>query len=119
MIVYLLVPYIAGFILLKIFPVSYFSLYPYTILLFMALGMLFYLFVRRSANMGRRQFVNGYLLVTFLKFILSAILIVLYAWIDKESAVSFAITYFVFYVVLSIYEMRAFRRMSVKQSDVK
>ena len=119
MVVYLLVPYIAGFILFKIFPIYYFGLYPYIILFFLVLGMLFYLFVKRSANMGRRQFVNGFLLVTFAKFIISAMLIVLYAWMEKESAASFAITYFIFYVALSIYEMRAFRRISVKQSNAK
>ena len=119
MVVYLLVLYIAGFIFLKIFPAYYFNLYPYIILFFSALGLLFYLFVKRSTNMGQRQFINGFLLVTFLKFIISAMVIVLYAWINRESAGSFAVTYFIFYVVLSIYEMRAFRRMSVKQSNAK
>ena len=119
MVSYLLVPYIAGFILLKIFPEYYFNLYPYIILFLFAFGILFYLFTNRAASIGRKQFVNSFLLITSLKFVVSAMIIVVYAWMENENAIAFAVTYFLFYVVLSVYEIRAFMRMPVKKSDVE
>ena len=116
---YLLIPYVAGFILMRIFPEYYFGLYPYIILLFLTFGMLFYLFADRALNTGRRQLVASFLMASSLKFIVSAMLIVLYAWFERERAIPFTLVYFAFYIVLSIYEIRAFKRMSVKQSDVR
>ena len=118
MCIYLLVPYIAGFILFRIYPQYYFTIYPFTIIFFIALGMLFFAVFRNSEKMSPRQFVGKFLIFTFFKFLLSALLIVIYAWIEREKAILFVIVYFVSYIVLSVYDIVAFKRISVK-GDVK
>ena len=76
------------------------------ILLFMyllTLGVLYILISSFKARMAR--FVNTYLLVSFGKMMLYVVVLFVYAWLNPDDAVSFIITFLVYYIVLLIYEV--------------
>ena len=107
--VYLLIPYLAGYIVLMIFKEYWFPLYPYMIILFIAMGIPFFFALKKSGDANPRKFVNSFLISTFFKLLLSILLIILYVWAEKGGAIPFVIAYFVFYIILTICEIRMFR----------
>ena len=111
---YLLIPYVVGFILFRIFPEYRFSLYPYMILFFMAMGVPFFFTLKKLTDSNQRRFVNSFLIATFIKLMLSVFCVILYVWFDKERAMPFVITFFVFYIILSVCEIRI---LNTKRSD--
>jgi len=117
---YLLIPYIVGFIILKIFKEYWFPLYPYMIVLFMAMGIPVFFALKKLEDVNTRKFINSFLITAFFKLMLSILLIVLYVWFEEDSAIPFVITYFVFYIVLSICEIRIFKlKSSGKEIELK
>ena len=86
------------------------------ILLFMyvvSLGILFLL--TNAAKSKMTKFVNAYLLVSFSKMILFVGVIFVYAWLHPVDAVSFILTFLVYYFLLLIYEVVVLLRL--KKTD--
>ncbi len=50
-------------------------------------------------------FANAFMLVNFGKLVLFSVIIVVYAWLVHDEAISFTITFFVYYLILTIYEI--------------
>jgi hypothetical protein len=76
------------------------------ILLFMyilTLGVLYLL--AKSLKKRMSMFVNIYLLVSFGKMMLYAVILFVYAWLNPDDAVSFILTFLVYYIFLLIYEV--------------
>ncbi len=69
----------------------------------LTLGVLYLLVNSLKARMVK--FVNTYLLVSFGKMILFAVLLFVYAWLNPDDAVSFILTFLVYYLALLIYEV--------------
>lgn len=57
------------------------------------------------------QFANAFMLVNFGKLVLFTFVIVAYAWFFRADAISFTITFFIYYILLSTYEIVALLRM--------
>ena len=57
------------------------------------------------------SFANAFMLITFGRLILFAVIIVVYSILRHSDAILFAITFFVYYVLLSIYEITAIFRL--------
>ncbi len=81
------------------------------ILLFLyaiTLGSFYYFNKSFSDRVSRSA--NIYMLGTFLKLIIYSVIIVIYAWLYRQSAVSFIITFFMYYLLLTVYEVVALLR---------
>lgn len=52
-------------------------------------------------------FANAFMLVNFGKLILFSIIIFIYAWLVRNDAISFTVTFFVYYLSLTTYEVIA------------
>ncbi len=50
-------------------------------------------------------FANAFMLVNFGKLVLFSIIIILYAWFIRDDAISFTVTFFVYYLLLTTYEI--------------
>ncbi len=50
-------------------------------------------------------FANAFMLVNFGKLVLFTILILIYAWFNRKDAIPFTITFFIYYLLLTSYEI--------------
>ncbi len=75
----------------------------------LTLGILYLLVSSLKARMVK--FVNTYLLVSFSKMMLYAVLLFVYAWLNPDDAVSFILTFLVYYLALLIYEVAVLVRL--------
>ncbi len=83
------------------------------ILLFLFLaGALSSYFVIHSMNKKITGFANVYMIQNFIRLILFSIVIFGYAYFNREDAASFAITFFIFYFLLTTWEVIALRRIA-------
>jgi len=57
------------------------------------------------------MFANAFMLVNFGKLILFTAIILIYAWFNRSEAISFTITFFVYYLILTTYEIIALLRI--------
>ena len=73
------------------------------------LGILFLLVNSLKSRM--MKFVNTYLLVSFSKMILFSVVLFVYAWLNPNDAVSFILTFLVYYLVFLIYEVTVLARL--------
>ena len=97
---------VATFIFQNLLPAMKISVNWPGILLFMYIVSLGILFLLTNATKSKMtKFVNTYLLVSFSKMILFVGVIFVYAWLQPEDAVSFILTFLVYYFFLLIYEV--------------
>lgn len=61
-------------------------------------------------------FANAFMLVNFGKLVLFSIVIVVYAWLFHDDTISFTVTFFIYYFLLTTYEIIALLKMQ-KKSD--
>ncbi|MBS4057991.1 MAG: hypothetical protein KKD74_02930 [Bacteroidetes bacterium] len=88
--------------------------WPYLLVFFLASNsFLFYLFNRYKSG-KTSSFTNFFMLATFLKLIVYLAVIVVYLLYNKKEAAPFIITFFVYYVVYTAYEVAAVTRFMHK-----
>jgi hypothetical protein len=61
-------------------------------------------------------FANAFMLVNFSKLVLFSVIIFIYAWLVRDDAISFTITFFVYYLLLTTYEIVALLKLQNKKS---
>ena len=61
-------------------------------------------------------FANAFMLVNFSKLVLFSVIISIYAWLVRDDAISFTITFFVYYLLLTTYEIVALLKLQNKKS---
>jgi len=59
-------------------------------------------------------FANAFMLVNFSKLVLFSVIIFIYAWLVRDDAISFTITFFVYYFMLTLYEIIALLKLQNK-----
>ena len=85
------------------------------ILLFLYLSTLFiFLALARSINKRTSQFANAVMLVNFGKLLFYALVIFVYAYLNRSDAVSFILTFFVYYFVFTGFEVFALLKIDKK-----
>ena len=72
--------------------------YPYVVLFF-------YRILNKARQNRISKFANAYMLVNFGKLILFILIILVYAYLNRSDAVSFIITFFVYYVLFTTFEI--------------
>ena len=87
------------------------SAWPF-ILLFMYAFTLF-AFNMLAKYMGSKltYFANAFMLVNFGKLVLFSIIIIIYAWLNHNDAISFTATFFVYYLFFTTFEIIALLKM--------
>lgn len=85
------------------FPIILIFMYLTTILIFKLLA--------KSMENRLSKFANAYMLVNFGKLVIFSIIIVVYAVLNKEDAISFMLTFFIYYFIFTIFEVFALLRL--------
>ena len=75
----------------------------------LTLGILYLLVSSLKSKMAK--FVNTYLLVSFSKMMLFVVLLFVYSWLNPDDAVSFILTFLVYYMALLFYEVAVLVRL--------
>ncbi len=69
-------------------------------------SLVFYRLLKSLDNKLSR-FVNVFMLLNFFKMIFYVIVIVAFAWVNRDEAVGFTITFFVYYLLFTTFEIMA------------
>ncbi len=83
----------------------YFSFFPYLILIFLLVNSVVFLIFYRSLTKSSNQFIRGFMLSTIIKLMTYLILVLVYVLSFPKSAIPFAITLSVLYIVYTAYDL--------------
>ena len=86
--------------------------FPYILIFFYVVTLFILLIVGQSMQKRIRYFVNTYMIVTFVKLISFSIIVVVYLLVNKNDAIPFVVTFFIYYLFYAIFEVVALRGMS-------
>jgi hypothetical protein len=83
----------------------YFSFFPYLVLIFLMVNSLVFFIFYRSLHKSNNQFIRGFMLSTIIKLMTYLILVLVYVLSFPKSAIPFAITLSVLYIVYTAYDL--------------
>jgi len=81
--------------------------FPYILLFLYLATLLIFLALQKYMNERTSQFANAVMLVNFSKLIFYGIIIFIYAYLNRSDAVSFILTFFVYYFAFTVFEVFA------------
>ena len=81
--------------------------WPYILSFLYAFTLVAFVILIRYIESRMSLFANAFMLVNFGKLVLFTIVILIYAWFNRADAISFTITFFIYYLLLTIYEIIA------------
>ena len=96
--------YLLGFLVFKLFFES--SFYPFLLflpILFLGINIFFYNSIGKSANKNIRGFTSRFILLFGVKVMILLVFIVIYAYFNPQNAVAFLITFFVVYLINTVF----------------
>ena len=97
---------IGGFLLFRSYLSNYyFAFFPYLILIFLFVNSVVFFIFYRSLNKSNNQFIRGFMLSTIIKLMTYLILVLVYVLSFPKSAIPFAITLSVLYIVYTAYDL--------------
>lgn len=103
-----LVALVAGGAFFYLYPQYYFSLFPYLVLFFMVSTLTIHYLLSSATNLKPQRFISHFMMVTGGKFFLYLIILAIVAFnIPKTEIPPFAISFFIFYLVFSIVEIKS------------
>jgi len=82
----------------------YLPIFPYLIAFFVSISVLVHFILLKASNYRIAKFSTFFMGSVTLKLFMYIIFLVVYVLLDKENAVSFLITFFVFYLAFTIFE---------------
>ncbi len=85
---------------------------PYLYFLFFGISLLTYYLISSSLEKKISRFVNIYMISTFIRLVLFAIIIVIYVFLNKQDAIPFIITFFIFYLFYTSFEVISILKIS-------
>lgn len=101
-----LVVFITGQILFNTtFTKWYFWFFPGLILLFLLINTAFFIFFHKALKKSGAHFIRSFMATTVVKLVFYMILILAYVWSSPKSAIPFAITLSVLYIIYSAYDL--------------
>jgi len=83
----------------------YFSFFPFLILIFLLVNSVVFFIFHRSLNKSNNQFIRGFMLSTIIKLMTYLILVLVYVLSFPKSAIPFAITLSVLYILYTAYDL--------------
>ena len=97
---------------IKITPV-----YPFILIFFFLATWLILLVLEKSFRAKTSRFANAYMIVNFIKLVLFSAVIAIYAFTNKADAVSFVITFFVYYMFFTFFEVLELRLLNHRKEE--
>ncbi len=85
--------------------------WPYILIFLYSFTLLAFRMLIKYINSKMSFFANAFMLVNFGKLFLFTIIIVVYAWFNKSDAISFTIIFFIYYFVMTTYEVIALLKL--------
>ncbi|PLX12190.1 MAG: hypothetical protein C0598_06440 [Marinilabiliales bacterium] len=79
--------------------------FPFILIFLYLITLLVFKMIANSMRNKMSQFANTFMLVNFGKLIFFIFVIVIYAFLNMEDAVSFTLTFFIYYFVFTLYEV--------------
>jgi len=86
------------------------SWFVFILLFIYAVTLLSFYFFKKSMTEKISRVANIYMLGTFARLIIYSVIIVIYALFNRQDAVSFIITFFIYYLLLTVYEVLVLMR---------
>jgi hypothetical protein len=83
----------------------FFESYMIILFLFFIVTLLFHIGLQKSFEKSSKDFIRYYMGATGAKLFVFLIIILIYAFLNKEKAVSFALTFFFFYLIFTVFEV--------------
>ena len=90
--------------------------YLYLIAFIYSVNFLLFGKLSRYVNDKPNRFINTYMLLNFGKLFLFIIVIGVYVYLHRSDAVTFTITFMVYYVLFAVYEITALLKMNKKDT---
>ena len=87
------------------------NVWPYILLFLFSFTSLAIFMLSKYIGSKISYFANAFMLVNFGKLVLFSTIIVIYAWLNRDEAISFTITFFVYYLALTAYEIITLLKM--------
>ena len=85
--------------------------WPFILLFMYAFTLFAFVMLAKYTSSKLTYFANAFMLVNFGKLVLFSIIIIVYAWLNHDDAIAFTITFFVYYLLLTTYEIIALLKM--------
>ena len=79
--------------------------FPYIILFFYGFTVFIFRMLKKAKENRLSRFANTFMLVNFSKLLLFIVIILLYAYFNPSDAVAFTITFFIFYIFYTAFEV--------------
>jgi len=90
------------------------AVFPYILIFLYLATLLIFLSLKKYMNERTSQFANAVMLVNFSKLFFYGIIIFVYAYLNRSDAVSFILTFFVYYFAFTVFEVIALLGMGKK-----
>lgn len=81
------------------------AMYPYILLFLYLVTLAIFKMIAKSMENRLSRFANTYMLANFGKLILFTGIIVLYAFLNRDDAISFMLTFFIYYFIFTGFEI--------------
>jgi hypothetical protein len=95
-----------GYLLFRgLLPTYYFSFFPFLVLIFLIVNSVVFLIFYRSLDKSNSQFIRSFMLSTIIKLMTYLILVLVYVLVFPKSAIPFAITLSVLYIIYTAYDL--------------
>ena len=78
---------------------------PYMILFFFATTAFIHRFLLKSLESRPNKFINAFMIATTIKLLLYFAIILIYVFVNRSDAISFALAFFVLYIFYTIFEI--------------
>ncbi len=96
----------AGLVLFKTFYANwYFSFFPFLVILFLIVNSIVFVIFFRALNKSHNQFIRSFMLSTIIKLMTYLVLVLVYVLSFPKSAVPFAITLSILYIIYTAYDL--------------
>jgi hypothetical protein len=104
-----LVVLVIGAIMFRlVIPGHYLCIFPYTLLFFVGLSVLFYYILLKIASKRTMYFINGFILGSAGKLFLYFLFFAIYVYLNREKAIPFTVVFLSLYIVFTIHEVISF-----------
>jgi hypothetical protein len=86
--------------------------YPYILVFLFLFSWAAFYITAKSMKKKISRFANTYMIINFLKLVVFSLFILAYAYLNKADAVSFIITFFIYYIFYAVLEMMGLKQLS-------
>ena len=101
-----------GFGAMYLLPANYITpMLPYMLIFFLVISLALYYFIEKTTAKRFSLFTNYFMIATMLKIFIYLAIIIIYTFTNKFDAVTFILTFFLFYVGYTAFEVIWMLRM--------